>query len=156
MRITFRSTMLLVVCALAVGCESTDPPTLSVTGTVQADGQPLSAAIVTLEPIRTTTGPNASAPVIGGRFEIPADEGLHGGTYRVRVAMMPDSIVQTMPRDAGFDVPEPGTVIAPAFDADSTLSCDLIPDQPNELTLNVQFLNPKRRSIPPTNLGNHP
>lgn len=156
MRTTFQLTMLTVACTFAVGCDSTAPPLLSVTGTVRADGQPLSAAIVTLEPIQSTTGPNASAPVIGGRFEIPADEGLRGGTYRVRVAMMPDSIVQTMPRDAGFDVPEPGTVISPAFDADSTLSCDLIPGQPNELKLDVQCLNPKRRSTPPKNLGNHP
>ncbi|WP_182865240.1 hypothetical protein [Stieleria mannarensis] len=132
------------------GCSAPPQPSVSATGTVTVDGDPLSGtplsgaplsgAVVTLEPMRDTTGPNASAPVFDGTFEIPVTAGLHGGTYRVRIAMIPAELLDGLPDQQAKSLPPPGTVIDPAFDAESDLSCQLIPDQTNKLTFEVKFL----------------
>ncbi|MCO8124155.1 hypothetical protein NHH03_20595 [Stieleria sp. TO1_6] len=123
-----------------LGCTPSARPGVTTTGTVTVDGQPLSGAVLTLEPINETTGPNASVPVLGGRFEIDASAGLHGGDYRARVSMIPAEIRASIPATAGYELPPPSAVIDPAFDGDSQLKCHLTPDDDNPLEFAVRFL----------------
>ncbi|QDV44624.1 hypothetical protein Enr13x_44920 [Stieleria neptunia] len=134
------ATFCLTMVALAVGCTPPSQPSVTATGTVHVGGEPLSGAVVTLEPMRQTTGPNASAPVFDGKFQVPAAAGLHGGTYRVRVAMIPAELLGGLPAQQAASLPPADAVIDPAFDAESQLTCELKPGQPNVLAFAVEFL----------------
>lgn len=126
--------------ASTIGCQTKSEPVVTATGQVTADDEPLSGAVVTFEPIHPTTGPNASVPVFNGKFDLAANAGLHGGDYRVRIAMVPAEIRRGIPTDQVGWMPPDDAVIDPAFDADSNLSCTLKPDQDNVLSFQVEFL----------------
>lgn len=132
--------MVFLAAGLLLGCRSEPALSLSASGTVTADGRPLSGAVITFEPVSPTTGPNASVPVFDGKFVIPAEAELHGGTYRVRVAMIPAELRQNIPAEQAGSMPPDDAVIDPAFDADSTLTCELVADQANTLSFAVDFL----------------
>ncbi|TWT49623.1 hypothetical protein Pla22_48200 [Rubripirellula amarantea] len=143
MRRVYKSLILaLAISTCVVGCKDSASPSVEATGIVMADGEPLSGAVVTLEPMRQTTGPNASVPVFDGKFEVPASAGLHGGLYRVRVAMIPAEIRKSIPAEQATNLPPDDAMIDPAFDANSDLTCELKPDQANSLSFAVAFLNP--------------
>jgi len=134
-----------VLLLLAIlGCETSSSVTTTATGMVMADGEPLSGAVITLEPMGKTTGPNGSAPVFNGRFEIGNDAKLQGGTYRVRVSMLPTEILESMRRSGVSETPPPGRVVAPAFDTDSVLTCELTRGPNDALTFDISFLKANR------------
>ncbi|WP_145207764.1 carboxypeptidase-like regulatory domain-containing protein [Planctomycetes bacterium TBK1r] len=139
-RLPFAATSVLAMMLLTTGCTTPSQPNVTATGTVHVSGEPLSGAVITLEPMRQTTGPNASAPVFDGRFQVPASAGLHGGTYRVRVAMIPAELLAKLPSEQAASLPPADSVIDPSFDAESQLTCELKPDQPNALAFVVEFL----------------
>ena len=139
-RLPFAAALVLAVFLLTTGCTTPSQPNVTATGTVQVAGEPLSGAVITLEPMRNTTGPNASAPVFDGRFQVPASAGLHGGTYRVRVAMIPAEMLAKLPAEQAASLPPAGAVIDPLFDAESQLTCELKPYQANALAFAVEFL----------------
>ncbi|QDT05493.1 hypothetical protein K227x_38930 [Rubripirellula lacrimiformis] len=132
------------VCFTQAGCSSSDSSSVTAAGTVTVAGQPLSGAVITLEPMSGTTGPNASVPVLGGQFEIGPEAELHGGQYRVRVSMIPASIRSGIPTksDDGttYQLPAADAMIDPAFDGDSKLTCDLRSGEVNPLQFDVRFL----------------
>ena len=130
-----------MLAGFTVGCGKKPNQGVTASGTVTVGGDPLSGAVITLEPISGTTGPNASAPVLGGRFAINAEAGLHGGSYRVRVSMIPSGILGSIPNGAGFELPPDNAVIHPRYDADSDLTCQLNPGDQNEAEFVVEFLN---------------
>lgn len=129
-----------LVVVFNTGCSKKDPEGTSASGTVLAGDTPLTGALITLEPIGATKGPNASAPVFGGQFEIGPDQGLLGGKYRVRLAMIPAELRSTIPKDSGYEIPPSNSVIDPSFDANSQLTCDLPPGINSELKFSVRFL----------------
>ncbi|TWU56811.1 hypothetical protein Poly51_27280 [Rubripirellula tenax] len=130
------------------GCNPPPSPTLTASGTVVVRGKPLSGAVITLEPMRETKGPNASVPIFDGRFEVPADAGLHGGMYRVRIAMIPAEIRKAIPADQAKSMPPDDAMIDPAFDASSQLTCELKPDHANALAFAVEFLSSDQNHSP--------
>lgn len=133
-----------VGCALAVllcGCNRGAPEGVAVTGTIQAAGEPLSAAVITLEPIDGTGGPNASAAVFDGRFEFAPDARLQGGRYLARVSMIPAEIRESIPPDQVMSMPPRDAMIDPRFDANSELDCELTVGQANRLEFSVDFLH---------------
>ncbi|TWU47774.1 hypothetical protein [Rubripirellula reticaptiva] len=135
------SLMLLIVCLVSlVGCSSGHESTVTANGILSVRGKPLSGAVITLEPMSGTTGPNASVPVFGGKFSVPATADLHGGTYRVRVAMIPRELCKGLPAEQAALLPPADTMIDPAFDANSQLVCELKPDHSNSLKFEVEFL----------------
>lgn len=87
-----------------------------------------------------TTGPSASAAVFNGEFSVPESANLHGGSYRVRIAMIPASIRNDLPPEQVRFLPPDDAVISPAYDAHSRLSCELKPNQENILKFEVEFL----------------
>jgi hypothetical protein len=88
---------LAVLSALCVcGCGGSG---VVVTGTVKFGGNPLSVAVVTLEPERGsgTTGPGALVWARGGRFRIDSSRNLKPGKYVVRVSQTPLDPSQAQP-----------------------------------------------------------
>ena len=126
---------------IVTGCESPAPQGVGVEGkVVTADQQPLSAAVITLEPMPGTPGPNASTGIFDGRFEFSPEAGLRGGQYRVRISLLPPEMRRSLPPDIAAKAPPADAVIAPKYDGESDISCELRPDQPNALTFTVDFL----------------
>ena len=133
--------ILLSLMVAASGCsENAERETIEAEGQVTVDGAELSGAVITFEPIGDTTGPNASVPIFGGRFHVPRESGLHGGTYRVRISMIPAEILQSLPAEQQHGLPASEAIISPQYDADSTLHCDLKLDEANKLTFEIDFL----------------
>ena len=57
-------------------------------GTVTLDGQPLEKGSISFTPDASkgnTSGTSTIAPIKNGRYELPADQGISGGWYEVRV-----------------------------------------------------------------------
>lgn len=128
---------LALACA---GCSDASKSFAAASGTITAAGRPLSGAVVTFEPLAGTTGPNASVGVFDGKFDVPASSELHGGTYRVRVEMMPSELLAAIPQPQQKSLPPTGSVIAPAYDVNSQMQCDLRPGQNDALSYEVEFL----------------
>jgi hypothetical protein len=137
----FLGCVCLFALTLSAGCESADPQGVSVEGTVVTpDQKPLSAAVITLEPMPDTPGPNASTGIFDGRFEFSPEAGLRGGQYRVRISLLPPEMRRSLPPDVAAKAPPADAVIAPKYDGESEISCELEPGQPNSLTFTVDFL----------------
>lgn len=124
-----------------IGCGPSARQGVVVSGTVSLENDtPLSGAVITFEPQPGTAGPNASAPVFDGRFEITADAGLAPGGYVVRIAMMPPELLNALPEAQRASLPKQGSVIAPQFDGNSQLKCELPTESGEPLTYRIQFL----------------
>ena len=126
---------------LFTGCREPNGSYAMVSGTVTVDGQPLSGAIVTFEPLDGTPGKNASASVFDGQFQISGDAQLHGGNYLARISMMPSGILRKLPDAQRQSLPPANSVIDPAFDSNSRLRCTLAPGQENSLAFQIHFLS---------------
>jgi hypothetical protein len=105
--------------AICGGCGDAAPNLVAVSGSITLDGQPLSGAIVTFEPLPGTPGPKASALVVDGNYRIEPAAQLQPGSFRVRVAMLPAEMLKAVAPQAV------GRVVSPQFDADSKLSAQL-------------------------------
>ncbi len=124
-----------------VGCGDRPTGGVAAHGTVTVDGRPLSGAVITMEPIEGTKGPNASAPVFEGKFQFTQQAGLLGGTYLARVSMIPPELRSKLPPQQAATLPPKDAVISPDYDDRSSLRCELIQGQANELTFAVRFLS---------------
>lgn len=135
-----RFMLIISVAVLSVGCDTSDTSSVVAEGIVTVDGKLLSGATITFEPINATGGPNASTAVLNGRFAFDESASLRAGTYRVRVAMIPAEILAAFPPEQQSMLPPKDSVVSPAFDTHSTLTCTLLSDQTNELLFEVEFL----------------
>lgn len=82
MRLVFFGFIACLAAAVLAGCG--EPQSCLVTGTVTADGTPVSIGLVSLE--RTdAVAPPTSAAVAAGRFAVPGRANLRPGSYVVRV-----------------------------------------------------------------------
>jgi len=126
---------------ILTGCQRSAGDGVAVSGVVEADGRPVSGVVITLEPIRGTTGPNASSAVFDGRFEIPSDAGLHGGEYRARFSMIPAELRASLPPEVAATLPPEGAAIDPAYDANSQLSCSVEYDRGDDSRFEIEFLD---------------
>ncbi|MCC9603640.1 hypothetical protein LOC67_24085 [Stieleria sp. JC731] len=130
----------LSLCIALAGCTKELSVGIQAGGTVTVDGKPLSGAVMTFEPMGSTTGPSASAPIFGGSFRLTDDNGLHGGKYRIRISMIPAGILRSIPKEQQVGLPPSDSVIAPEYDGKSKLEWTLLPDQDNTLEFDVSFL----------------
>jgi hypothetical protein len=135
--------MILAILAMQVvalsGCQENTVDAVTVAGTVNCGGKPLSGAIVTLDPMAGTSGPIASSAVFDGKFAIAADSALHGGRYVVRFSMLPPEMRKKLPAEQAAKLPRECSVIGPEFDANSQLFCELAPNTKNELKFDIHF-----------------
>lgn len=125
---------------LSAGCGGGSETDVAVSGHVTAGQRPLSGAVITFEPMAGTSGPNASSLILNGDYEIKPTAGLHGGTYRVRVSMVPTEIRKTLADQVNEPLPSAKAVIAPAFDHDSELQCELQHGENAHIDFKVQFI----------------
>lgn len=130
----------IVLLVALAGCSSENEVGIAVRGKVTVGGQPLSGAVITLEPLRGTLGPNASASIFDGQFSFRPDAGMVGGRYRVRIAMLPTEILQALPADQREKLPKKNAVVDPNFDRNSNLVCELTRGQENVLEFDINFL----------------
>lgn len=121
------------------GCQDAPVQATVIDGSVTVDGQPLTAAVVTFEPLRGTTGPSASSPIFGGQFSVDRDAKLHGGTYLARVKMIPASLRRGLPDDQLASLPSDDVMIDRRYDSDSQMNIELVPNQTNQVELEVEF-----------------
>ena len=132
----------LLIAMVQPGCNTAEEESFaSATGLVLVDGEKLSGAVVTLEPIGTTRGPNASVPVLAGRFHVPYGDELQGGTYRVRFSMIPINLRSMIPDDGNYLLPPVDTVIAPDFDMNSQIIWELSLDELNEREFQIEIID---------------
>ena len=124
---------------LTIGCESKSSPVVVAKGTVMVGNKPLSGAFIMLEPVRGTTGTNASASVFNGEFTFGPEAKLSGGTYLVRVSMIPTEIRRKVPTQQIEWMPDDDAVVHPKFDRESQVTCDLVPGQDNTLEFEIKF-----------------
>jgi hypothetical protein len=77
--------MLLVTYVLCAGCGSS-LRTLGVQGEVSFDGRAVERGTIDFLPVDSTASWSAGAPIVNGRYEIPAKAGLlPDGAYLVRI-----------------------------------------------------------------------
>jgi hypothetical protein len=78
--------LLLAICA-ASGCSRGESAwqRVSVTGTVNYQGQAVTDGSISLRPISETGGPAAGAAIRDGRFEIPEEQGPTAGMYQAKL-----------------------------------------------------------------------
>jgi hypothetical protein len=80
-----------VICTMALcgaACTGCKPSARAVDGRVTLSGQPLDQAaivFVPLEPGRKKTG----APIVAGKYQLPREDGLLPGSYRVEIVDNP-------------------------------------------------------------------
>ncbi|MEM6472635.1 MAG: hypothetical protein AAF802_23950, partial [Planctomycetota bacterium] len=79
-------------------------------------------------------------PVFDGTFEVTADAGLHAGTFVVRVSLLPPEVRAALPGEQRSKCPPVNAVVAPRFDAKSTLQSRLEGGKTNTLEFEVRFL----------------
>jgi hypothetical protein len=72
---------LLVVFAAGCGRSSR----IAVKGTVSVNGQPLETGDISFSPVMPSGGPTAGAAIARGAYNIPAEQGLLPGDYKVQI-----------------------------------------------------------------------
>ncbi len=130
----------LAIGLMTSGCGAKSPSGVSAVGTVNVLGEPLSGAVITLEPIAGTAGTNASTSIFDGKFRFGPEAELEGGEYQVRFTMIPLGIREALPSEQLEQLPPRDAVIGPEYDGDSHLRCDLKPGQENVLKFDITFL----------------
>lgn len=127
-----------IVFLTSLGCTNNDP-LVSVSGSVEVDGQPLSGANLSFDPQPGTSGPKITTAVFDGTYQIEESAGLQPGNYTVRITMIPRGILDNLPTDQLAKLPSPDAVVAKQFDTESELTATLDADDPNRCDFIVQF-----------------
>jgi hypothetical protein len=69
------------------GCGSSDSlPREAVSGSVSLDRKPLETGMITFLPADASVPTQGGSPIVGGRYEIPRDQGLVPGKYKVVIS----------------------------------------------------------------------
>ena len=154
MSVFFRTLAVVCLCAVITGCGGGDdaykkarPKTVSSTGTITYNGQPLGFATIVLEP-QVEGGVAAMGRSDGqGHFYVnafPPDPGAVPGTYRVSVTKM-EAPKQANPDPASHDAPAeeepagPISLIPPEYGESATSGLTLeIPAEGSE-TLKLEL-----------------
>src|SRR5262245_11981177 len=72
-----------IIVAFTAGCGRSSR--IAVRGTVAVNGQPLEAGDISCMPITPSVGPTAGAAIARGAYNVPADQGLLPGEYKVQI-----------------------------------------------------------------------
>jgi hypothetical protein len=135
-----RPLALLAVVFIA-GCGAGDPHgRRPVAGTVTFGGAPLDKGTVQFLPTDPANGFRASALIQDGRFQIPREQGLPPGSYKVAVTSpAPGKGPAIEPTDApGMKMPPLGTERIPAgYNTATKLTATVTADGPNEFEFTI-------------------
>ena len=126
----YRMTMVLLAAGLlstALGCGAEKVP---VSGQVTLDGQPVAGpGIIAFYPQPPSELAGASAEIIDGKYEIPAEQGVLPGTYRVEINWPKPTGRQLPSADPGMTVEERIEAVPEKYNENSELTVEIQPDQ---------------------------
>lgn len=140
-----RSWIILLLTLFITGCsEATQgPQRAAVSGTVQLNGSPLAQGIIRFVPTDGTQGPKVSLPIQDGQFAADTDHGPVAGTNRVEIQSTDDGGLAMDDEEAVEELrrqPRKISVVTvpPIYNTHSQLKEQLLTDQLNELTFELQ------------------
>ena len=114
--------------ALLAGCGGGGRSEVS--GTVTFKGQPLAKGTIRFDPM-PGGGSSASASISGGKYTVPAAQGLLPGKYKVSVTTVgadSQAVDRSAPPGGGGAAPkESAEPIPTKYNQATTLSCDVTP-----------------------------
>lgn len=131
-------TAALIVSLTMVGCQKASP-SVTASGKVRVGDSVVSGVVITLQPISSTTGPQATVAVFGGDFDIGPEAGLHGGKYRVRFSVMPSEIIALLPPEQKVGLVPVNRYVTREFDIDSQLTWELSSEVDNSKEFEIEF-----------------
>ncbi|MCC9605548.1 FixH family protein [Blastopirellula sp. JC732] len=73
------------VLLLAVGCGSSDPNMIPISGSVSYQGKPITDGVVRFVPAENSSAPVRVAQVIDGSYELAGRFSLMPGTYQIQI-----------------------------------------------------------------------
>lgn len=100
----------LLLLTAVVGCGESWP-TVPLSGTVTVDGKPVERGHISFAPLEKDMGPDASAPIVNGRYELRAPKG------KVRVFLQGTRETGRMITQFGKEEPEVVSVIPERYAA---------------------------------------
>lgn len=130
---------LTVLTAMLLGGCQPATETATASGTVTVDGKPVTGVVIRLVPLAPTTGPKAATTVYNGAFSFDAEEGLHGGTYRVRFSVMPANLRSQLPPEEFEGIVPADKSIAREYDSKSELTWNIQPGAENTSTFEIEL-----------------
>ena len=138
----------LLICIFAAGCGDSGPPRAPIAGSVTVGGAPLKAGRVLFVPQAPTEGPAVSARIVDGQYTLPEEDGPVVGSHRVEVeADLP--LAFEIDDEAAFAKAKgklPRQPIPPAYNRQSTLTCDVKADEANRYDITIPATVPPTRS----------
>jgi hypothetical protein len=93
----------------------------AVSGEVTLDGEPVNGGSIVFLPA-TGEGIKGAAEIVGGKYVIPAEQGLQPGSYRVEINWSKPTGKQIPSGDPGMLMDERVEAIPAQFNKDSTLT----------------------------------
>jgi hypothetical protein len=82
LRIAFGIVFAAIIAAMS-GCGTSSRAAIK--GTVSVNGQPLESGDISFSPVSSHGGPTAGAAIARGGYNIPAEQGLLPGDYKVQI-----------------------------------------------------------------------
>ncbi len=99
----------------------------TVKGTVTFDNTPVDEGSISFFPEPGTESRKASAAIVNGAFEIPAERGPTAGTFKIEISWMKKTGRKTPSADPGMgDLDERKEAIPVKYNSDSTLVRDIV------------------------------
>jgi hypothetical protein len=120
------------------GCGESGPKRYAVSGAVKWQGKPLDQGSITFLAEDPSLGSGGGALIMDGKYNIPAQNGLLPGRYKVSIAS-PDPKKAADP-DALPGAPGPvyKDRIQPKYNVKTTLTADIKAEGPNKFDFEVQ------------------
>ena len=88
----FATTAALLALAMVVGCNKGDGLAReAVEGTVTLDGKPIATGLVTFLPDSPEASTQGGGAISGGKYSIPAEQGLVPGAYKIVISAGDDT-----------------------------------------------------------------
>jgi hypothetical protein len=126
----FRSIAVLLASGMllaAAGCSTSQLP---VSGEVKLDGQPVAGpGIISFYPDPPTEVAGASAEIVDGQYQIPAESGVAPGTYRVEITWPKPTGRKLPSADPGMEMEERVEAIPAKYNKSSELKVQIDSDQ---------------------------
>ena len=138
MRTSTKATIIGLVLIPVLGCaEAKDPHgRQALVGAVVFQGQPLDTGSIKFLPAETT-GLSAGALIRSGKYEIPREQGLVPGTYRVLISALEPTPTPT--GAPGSDPAPPAKERIPdEFNVDTRLTIEVKADQDNRFDFTIK------------------
>lgn len=138
--VTFLSCVVLTALFVS-GCGAAKDPLgrLPISGTVTLDGVPLDKGAIRFEPQDAQAGTPSGAMIDKGRYELPRDQGLAPGVYRVILTAAEASTEnRTADEIMNNPGPPPKELIPPSYNRQSKITVEVKAQGPNQFDFPIK------------------